>query len=292
MRFFASLSGVETEIVMNEERFPFKMYSESGTGRLINSRVGNISMEIVEVISGSVTAFIGTEAVSAEAGDFLYVPPALVFRLEANGGFASVRGIIFDSAILEANMQSYEAEILYMFDIQSKSKISVFKEGHPVYETLAIYMQESYDEYALKDVCYNLPVRANIYLMMTALLRHYCGSKSESDKIIYHNVVRMKPVIDFISKNFSDKLYIEMLADMIGVSADYFTKMFKDSFGKTPIDYINSLRINKSMQLLYETEQSMSEISDAVGFCNANYFHKIFKQYMDTSPLAYRKSTK
>ncbi len=268
------------------------MYSESGTGRLINSRVGNISMEIVEVISGSVTAFIGTEAVSAEAGDFLYVPPALVFRLEANGGFASVRGIIFDSAILEANMQSYETEILYMFDIQSKSKISVFKEGHPVYETLAIYMQESYDEYALKDVCYNLPVRANIYLMMTALLRHYCGSKSESDKIIYHNVVRMKPVIDFISKNFSDKLYIEMLADMIGVSADYFTKMFKDSFGKTPIDYINSLRINKSMQLLYETEQSMSEISDAVGFCNANYFHKIFKQYMDTSPLAYRKSTK
>ncbi|MBR2465556.1 MAG: helix-turn-helix domain-containing protein [Clostridia bacterium] len=277
---------------MNDERFPFKMYSAQGEGRLINSRLSYGCMEIVEVISGSVRAFIGTEQARAEAGEFLYVPPSLVFRLESEDGAASVRGIIFDSFILETNMQSYESEILYMFDVQSKSRLAVFGEGHPVYETLAIYMQESYDEYVLKDVCYNLPVRANIYLMMTALLRHYCGSKSESDRLVYHNVVRLRPVIEYIDAHFSDKLYIDALADMIGVSADYFTKMFKDSIGKTPIDYINSLRVNKAMQLLSDTDSSMAEISDTVGFCNANYFHKIFKQYRDTSPLAYRKSTK
>ncbi len=277
---------------MNDERFPFRMYSESGEGRLINSRVNISSMEIVEIISGTVTVFIGTEQAEARAGDFLYVPPTLVFRLEAQDGPACVRGMVFDSAILEANMQKYESEILYMFDIQSKNKLTVFKEGHPVYETLAIYMQESYDEYALKDVCYNLPIRANIYLMMTALLRHYCGTKSEGERLIYHNVVRLKPVIEFIDRSFAEKLYIEMLAEMINVSADYFTKMFKDSIGKTPIDYINSLRVNKAMQLLSETEQPMTDISDSVGFCNTNYFHKIFKQYRDTSPLAYRKSTR
>ena len=46
------------------------------------------------------------------------------------------------------------------------------------------------------------------------------------------------------------------------------------------------------MQLLIDTNQSMPEIAEAVGFCNANYFHRIFKQYMDTSPLAYRKANK
>lgn len=277
---------------MSDDRFPFKMYSESGEGRLINSRAGDNTMEIVEVISGAVTVYIGTEEARAEAGDFLFVPPSMVFRVETVDGPASVRGIVFDAVILEANMQSYETEILYMFDIQSKNKLTVFKEGHPVYETLAIYMQESYDEYVLKDVCYNLPIRANVYLMMTALLRYYCGAKSESDKLVYHNVVRLRPVIEFIGRNFSEKIYIEMLAEMTGVSADYFTKMFKDSIGKTPIDYINSLRINRAMRLLADTESSMAEISDGVGFCNANYFHKIFKQYRGISPLAYRKSTK
>lgn len=276
---------------MQDEKFPFKMYYESGEGRLINSRANDRYMEIVEVISGEVIAYIGTEQIVAEAGDFLYVPPSMVFRLEAPDGVASVRGIIFDSYIVEVNMQTYETEILYMFDIQSKCKPTVFKSGHPVFETLAIYMQESYDEYVLKDVCYNLPVRANIYIMMTALLRYYCGAKSENDKIVYHNVIRLRPVIEFIEKHFSEKIYVESLSEMINVSPDYFTKMFKDSIGKTPIDYINSLRINKAMRLLSESEASMAEISDSVGFCNANYFHKIFKQYRDTSPLQYRKST-
>ncbi len=277
---------------MTEERFPFRMYSESGEGRLINSRSSDRSMEIVEVISGKVTVYIGTEQAEAEAGDFLFVPPGMVFRAETGEGAATVRGIIFDASILEANMQSYEAELLYMFDIQSKNRMTVFKEGHPVYETLAIYMQESYDEYVLKDVCYNLPIRANIYLMMTELLRYYCSAKTESDKIVYHNVIRLRPVIEFIGKHLGEKIYIEMLAGMTGVSSDYFTKMFKDSIGKTPIDYINSLRINLAMRHLSDGDLSMAEISDAVGFCNANYFHKIFKQYRQTSPLAYRKSTR
>ena len=62
--------------------------------------------------------------------------------------------------------------------------------------------------------------------------------------------------------------------------------------GKTPIDYINALRINKAMQLLSETDMPVNEISDSLGFSNPNYFHKIFKQYMVTSPLVYRKSAK
>ena len=79
---------------------------------------------------------------------------------------------------------------------------------------------------------------------------------------------------------------------MITVSPDYFTKMFKESVGKTPIDYINGLRINRAIQLLYTTDMQMAELAEAVGFCNPNYFHKIFKQYMGQSPLSYRKSTK
>ena len=43
------------------------------------------------------------------------------------------------------------------------------------------------------------------------------------------------------------------------------------------------------MQLLIETELSVAEIADKMGFCNSNYFNKIFKQYMGVSPLAYRK---
>ena len=272
-------------------KFPFKMYSIQGDG-IICTGFHERAMEIIEITSGKVLVQIGTEFAEAKAGDFLYVPPTMVFRVDAVDGEAGMRSMVFDSSIIEINMENFDTEIFYMFYVQSKNKIVVFGEGHPVHDTLSKYMQESYDEYVSKDVCYKLPIRANIYLMMTALLRYYCGSKNELDRMIYHNVMRLRPVITYIADHYKEKIYIETLSDMITVSPDYFTKMFKDSIGRTPIDYINGLRINRAMQMLATTETSVNDISDELGFSNSNYFHKIFKQYMETSPAAYRKMVK
>ena len=276
----------------SDSKFPFKMYSLSGNGALVLPRYSENEMEIVEVTAGSVDIQIGTEFIEAVVGDFLYIPHGLVYRANAKEGYASIRGMIFDASIIEANMVNYETEILYMFYVQSENKIKIFKEGHPIHSILSRCMSDSYEEYLAKDVCYKLPIRANIYLSMTALLRHYCTVKNESERIVYHNVLRLRPVINYISEHYSEKIYVEKLADIIMVSPDYFTKMFKDSIGKTPVDYINGIRVNRSMQLLIESEKSIAEIAELIGFCNANYFHKIFKQYMDESPLAYRKGAK
>ena len=272
-------------------RFPFKMYSVQGDG-IICTGFHERAMEIIEITSGNVFVQIGTEFAEAKAGDFLYVPPTMVFRVESRDGEAGMRSMVFDSSIIEINMENFDTEIFYMFYVQSKNKIVVFEKGHPVYATLSQYMQESYDEYISKDVCYKLPIRANIYLMMTSLLRYYCGSKNELDRMIYHNVMRLRPIITYIAEHYKEKIYIDTLAEMITVSPDYFTKMFKDSIGKTPIDYINALRINRAMQMLATTDTSVNDISDQLGFSNSNYFHKILKQYMETSPAAYRKMVK
>ena len=275
-----------------DTKFPFSMYKESGEGRIVNSRSHKTSMEMVEVTSGAVMVQIGTELVAAGEGDFLYIPPAMTFRVDAATDYAAVRGMIFDMSIIEANLENFDSEIFYMFYVQSKNKITVFGQDHPVNPILKRYMQESYDEYSDKDICYKLPIRANIYHMMTALLRYYCGSKNELDRMIYHNVLRLRPVITYIDEHFREKIYIEELSAMINVSPDYFTKMFKESIGKTPIDYINGMKVNTAMDLLCTTEMAMTEIAESIGFCNPNYFHKIFKQYMLTSPLAYRKSAR
>ena len=271
-------------------KYPFKLYTETKDGIIIPSRFHDNAMELLEVTEGRVSVQIGTVFVAAEAGDFVFVPPTMVFRVDSEGGAASVRGIRFDSSILENNMEKFEVDILYMFYVQAKNRISVFDKTHPIHARLASLMQDAHDEDALKDVCYKLPIRANIYLMMTELLRFYCGSKNELDRMIYHNVLRLRPVVKYIDEHYKDKMTIELLSEMITVSQDYFTKIFRESMGKTPIDYINTIRINYAMRYLSDSELSMVEIAERVGFSNSNYFHKIFKQYMNSSPLAYRKA--
>lgn len=279
-------------MLKGENKIPFSMYSVSGDGVLIAPRVHNDSMEIIEILSGEVTVEIGTLSFDVLAGNFLYVPPTLVFRAYAKEKTSVIRGMIFERAILTDNMDKFESEILYMFDLQSQNMINIFDASHPLYSTLKSAITDAYEESISRDVCYKLPVRAAIYKVVAALLRSYCGSRDESDKIVYHNVLRLRPVIEYISENFSKKIYVEQLSEMISVSPDYFTRMFKDSIGKTPIDYINALRINRALKLLFETEIPVSEVAEAAGFSNANYFNKTFKQYMNTSPLAYRKSAK
>ena len=275
---------------MAEENMQIKLYSAVGEG-IIDSGYHKTASELLQVTGGSVAITVGTEVVVASAGDFVFIPSDLVFRVETTEGHSAVRGLVFDRSLLEENMDNFDGEINYMFYVQSLSRIVTFKPSHPIYENLTYCMNEAYEEYVSKDVCFRLPVKAYIYLLGSSILRYYAGQRNELDRMIYHNVIRLRPVIEYIAEHYNEKIYIETLADMIAVSPDYFTKMFKDSIGTTPIDYINGIRVNHSLRLLTMTDTPINEIADQIGFSNPNYFHKIFKAYMLTSPLAYRKSS-
>lgn len=274
---------------MADDKMFIKLYSAGGEG-IIDSGYYDDAHCIIQITSGNVAVFVGTEVVEASAGDFIYVPPTLVFRVESIGSPASIRGLAFEHSLVVGEMDNFDSEIFYMFFVQSCTRIVTFKKGHPIYENLSYYMTEAYEEYISKDVCYRLPVRANIYLLVSSVLRYYASARGEMDRMIYHNVLRLRPVIEYLTEHYGEKTYIETLSDMVALSPDYFTKMFKDSIGKTPIDYINGIKVNHSLRLLTMTDTPVNEIADQVGFSGPNYFHKIFKAYMNTSPLAYRKS--
>jgi AraC-like DNA-binding protein len=267
----------------------FKLYSKGGEG-IIDSGFYSDSSCFLQITGGSVVVSIGTETAEAQSGDFLFVPSSLVFRVDSYDGPASLRALVFNRRFVEENMDNFDGEINYMFYVQSFSRIVMFRKGHPIYDQLSYYMNEAYEEYISKDVCYRMPVRANIYLLLSHILRYYASSKTELDRMVYHNVIRLRPVIEYIAEHYAEKTYIETLADMITVSPDYFTKMFKDSIGTTPVDYINGVRVNHALRLLTMTDTPVNEIAEMTGFSNHNYFHKIFKSYMTTSPLAYRKT--
>ena len=275
---------------MAEEKTTIKLYSALGDG-IIDTGYYTDCSELIQVTAGSVAISVGTEVCEVSAGDFLFVPSDLVFRVETIGGGASIRGLVFDRSLVEDNMNNFDSEINYMFYVQSFIRPVTFTKGHQIYDSLSYYMNEAYEEYISKDVCYRLPVTANVFLLVAAILRYYAGQRGEMDRMIYHNVIRLRPVVEYIAQNYAEKIYIETLADMISVSPDYFTKMFKDSIGTTPIDYINGVRVNHALRLLTMTDTPVNEIAEKIGFSGPNYFHKIFKQYIDQSPLAYRKAS-
>lgn len=269
---------------------PFYVLSREGEGTLLRPTWHDRAIAIFQVVSGEVALSVGTELLTASAGDIFVVPQAVVYSAKAKEGHASLRGLIFETSILEQNMASLDSELLYMFEVQSRIRVPLFRAEHPIYARMLSIFTDAIEEYAAKDVCYKLPIRADIYLLMTVLLRHYGIARGEQDRVIYHNVLRLRPVLEHIKRSYRQKLTIAELCGMLHVSGDHFTRMFKESIGRTPVDYINAERVVCAERLLCDTDKTLAEIAEEVGFCNANYFHKIFKQYMEESPLSYRKA--
>jgi AraC-like DNA-binding protein len=74
------------------------------------------------------------------------------------------------------------------------------------------------------------------------------------------------------------------------MSEPNFFKVFKHQYGITPVEYINQQRIHLATKLLHNTQYPISDICFACGYNNLNYFLKVFKKAMGTTPMTYRKN--
>ena len=79
------------------------------------------------------------------------------------------------------------------------------------------------------------------------------------------------------------------VADAINMGYSKFRRLFKAYTGYAPLQYIQELRLQRSKELLLNTNLSLTEIADEVGYDNADYFSTAFKKKNRVTPAAYRK---
>ncbi|MDE6221685.1 MAG: helix-turn-helix transcriptional regulator, partial [Lachnospiraceae bacterium] len=121
--------------------------------------------------------------------------------------------------------------------------------------------------------------------------------QSMAEKIIksYHTVsvldVRREIIStqDYINKNYSRDLSVEMLASMVYLTPDYLSRLFKKSTGKSLSQYIRQVRMEKASDLLRTSNRKVIDIGASVGYSNYSYFCQSFREYFGKSPEKYRQ---
>lgn len=93
--------------------------------------------------------------------------------------------------------------------------------------------------------------------------------------------------IAYLQTNYASDYTVTQLADQVNISVRQYTRLFKRITGKTPMDYLNDFRINRSKELLLQTDDQLSRISSRIGIKDVHYFNRRFKQTVGCSPKEY-----
>ncbi|MGF9695774.1 helix-turn-helix domain-containing protein [Paenibacillus sp. MABNR03] len=95
--------------------------------------------------------------------------------------------------------------------------------------------------------------------------------------------------IRYIRDHYNQPITVDELAADTRLTRSSYTRQFKEMTGKLPLDYVNTIRLERSKQLLQLTDDRLHDIAQNVGFSNEYYFSRRFKQYAGISPGVYRR---
>jgi len=93
----------------------------------------------------------------------------------------------------------------------------------------------------------------------------------------------------FIRENLTRKISLGEISKVAGLSAPYFSTIFKEEMGENLSSYVNRQRVEKAGKLLLETGLPLSEIAASCCFQDQSWFSKIFKSFAGISPGKYRR---
>lgn len=100
----------------------------------------------------------------------------------------------------------------------------------------------------------------------------------------------LRQAIDYVNANYQNDITIEEIAAASGLNRNYFGRLFKETMGKTPQQFLLHYRMAKAAELLRSSRMTIKDIGASVGYENQLHFSRAFKGVFGTAPLQYRRN--
>ena len=139
---------------------------------------------------------------------------------------------------------------------------------------------------AMKPTCYE---RLSVlrFMEILVLLEQRVARDASPYK---HHFNKIELMIQRINRDYFENTSLEDYASACNMSKYHFLRAFENITGESPIAYRNRVRLERSRELLEDSELSISKIGETLGYSSQSYFCDAFKKAFGVSPSAYRKA--
>ena len=160
--------------------------------------------------------------------------------------------------------------------------------GIPWQKELLDRVSRAYTLFEEQRFGYELRLTTLLQEMWLLLLEHRPQSAELSHSRLQENAV-VQGILSYISQNFDRHITLEAIARAVSFSGSECCRLFKKVTGDTIFSYLKSYRLARGMELLRDTQLSVSQIAYDTGFCSTSYFIEVFRAQKGITPLQYRK---
>ncbi|WP_135555264.1 helix-turn-helix domain-containing protein [Paenibacillus cymbidii] len=245
-------------------------------------------IEILAILDGSLDVYVDDELYTLHQGDVVLIGSSQLHRDRMHAG-DRMQYIVFQFDLHDWIDQS--ALPYFRFFAESDFPLSglnyIVFENEAARRTILACVEDILAETQRKEDGYEIAVSLQIKKIILTLLR------GDTRKLLSFRdnaeLLRMRPVLDYIEQNLTQKLQVEEASRVANVSYHYFVKYFKKVIGLTFLEYVNYKKIKRAERLLMTSDISIVEVGEAVGLPNMAHFYKTFKRYNDCSPSEFRK---
>lgn len=269
--------------------FPFWIYKGIHTKSFIPHTHNFIELEIIT--DGYADHIVEGKTYHISKGDVLVIMPSFVHELQNvhNLEHYNLKFDLEKLILLEKDIEKLSGfQSLFIFQPLQKYQhdyTSHMTLDEEQLSTVKMFCELMNSEWIEKKEGYKWVIRSYFLSLITYLSRNFSPIVTNSSPKVQDIV----GTVSFIHENLTTKITLSMLASMACLSERQYTRIFKEVYGTSPIEYVISCRLTLACRMMKNTQKSILEICMSCGFGDKVSFSRLFKNRYGITPGEYRK---
>ncbi|HAS55742.1 MAG TPA: hypothetical protein DEF61_04595 [Firmicutes bacterium] len=241
-------------------------------------------IEIMYINSGKLEQIVNGKKFTTKKGDLLFL------NYNSTHSFKSVLpstyyNICFYPEVIEKIITPENAFALLSLsafnDISKDTNEGIVSFNPTEQKQIQYIFEKMVEEQARRLPRFDIVNESYMNILITLILRKM-SLPDEPEKNPWNELA------DYITNNLDSDLSLEALAKKCFYNPSYFSRLFKNKFHVSLVEYVSNKRIEKALELLEETELSIKAISSSCGFSNKSVFYRTFSKVTGKTPTEYR----
>lgn len=236
-------------------------------------------LEIVHVLEGTLQIFLDEYQYTLTAGQMIYINLEVIHSFVPKDCVYEIIDFDADELLLRTAFCKDSLQIFV------NHKVHILPEQPIANPKLIAILQNLFTLTADASGTNNLMALGTLFEFLGYIYANHEYTEYQGNS---GSAKAFRSLLDYIAESYMKPITLTDMAQVAKMSPSHFSAMFRDFFCQTPIDYLNTYRVERASLMLTRTDLSVTDISYRCGFNDSAYFAKVFRKYKGVTPKKYR----